>query len=200
VTLFNCKHRRVPCLNSIRSVLQEVVSLIELEKAFSHYLHQTYGGQESQLISIDGKTMQGTIPKGSTQGVHLLAAYLPAEGVVLKQVAVANKENETNTAPHLMAGIDLKNKIVRGDALQTQRQLSVDILALGGDYIWFLKENQLTLLGDVVQFFQPPQKAAVAKTMVAVNSFIVALVQKLGYSNLASARRAFIARIDAQLL
>jgi hypothetical protein len=36
VTLFNCKHRRVPCLNSIRWVLQEVVSLTELEKVFSH--------------------------------------------------------------------------------------------------------------------------------------------------------------------
>jgi hypothetical protein len=46
------------------------------------------GGQGSQLLSIDGKTMRGTIPKGVSQGVYLLAAYLPEEDVVLKQVEV----------------------------------------------------------------------------------------------------------------
>src|SRR5688572_5403003 len=80
VQLFNCKHQRMPCLNIIRLVLQEVISLEELEKLFSHYLQEAYGGQQSQLVVIDGKTMRGTIAKGSTQGVHLLAAYLPTEG------------------------------------------------------------------------------------------------------------------------
>jgi hypothetical protein len=30
-------------------------------------------------VIMDGKTMRGTIPKGSTQGVHLLTAFLPVE-------------------------------------------------------------------------------------------------------------------------
>src|ERR1700730_5188388 len=34
-------------------------------------------------IAIDGKTLRGTIPLGSTRGVHLVAAYLPDAGVVL---------------------------------------------------------------------------------------------------------------------
>ena len=160
VKLFNCKHRRMPCLNIIRGILQEVVSLDELEKLLGHYLHETYGGGQSELISIDGKTMRGTIPKGSKQGVHLLAAYLPAEGVVLKQVEVDTKENEIKAAPQLLKEIDLKNKVVCGDAMHTQRQLSVDILAKGGDYIWFLKGNQSTLLADVEQFFKPAQRYA----------------------------------------
>lgn len=157
VALFNFKHPRMPCLNIIRWVLQKIVSLEELEKILNRYLHETYGGQESELITIDGKAMRGTVPKGSTRGVHLLAAYLPAEGVVLKQVEVGEKENEISAAPELIEGINLKNKIVCADAMQTQRQLSVDILAKGGDYIWFLKENQPSLLADVQQFFKPPQ-------------------------------------------
>ena len=303
----------MPCLNIIRWVLQDIVSLDELERIFSHYLHETYGGQQSQLVTIDDKTMRGTIPKGTTQGVHLLAAYLPAEGVVLKQVEVGAKENEISAAPQLIQEIDLKNKVVCGDAMQTQRQLSVDVLAKGGDYIWFLKDNQLTLLADVEQFFKPPQicagwplpelpqtiaettdkghgrlekrtltlmvdeqqyldwpgirqvfkleryvkhlrtgkeateviygitscepemvsaaqmlrwtrhywgienglhyrrdvtlredatrisQPALAKTIAAINNFVVGLSQKLGYSNLASARRIFDARIAAQL-
>ncbi len=159
-SLFNFKHQRVPCLNIIHWVLQKIVSLEELEKRFNRYLHETYGGQESQLTTIDGKTLRGTIPKGSPRGVHLVAAYLPAEGIVLKQVEVGKKENEIRAAPQLIEAIHLKNKIVCGDAMQTQRQLSVGILAKGGDYIWFLKENQPTLLADVVQFFQPSQKTA----------------------------------------
>jgi predicted transposase YbfD/YdcC len=131
-----------------------------LERAFNHYLQTTYGGQQSQLVVIDGKTMRGTIPQGSTRGVHLLAAYLPAEGVVLKQVAVDLKENEITAAPELVAEMNLKHRVVCGDAMHTQRSLSTTVLSQGGDYLWFAKDNQPALLSDVVQYFQPPQKAA----------------------------------------
>jgi predicted transposase YbfD/YdcC len=160
VHLFNCKHQRMPCLNIIRWVLQEIVSVEALETVFLHYLHETYGGQESQLVAIDGKTMRGTIPKGGGQGVHLLAAYLPSEGVVLKQVVVEVKENEILGAGPLIEALNLKNKVVCGDAMHTQRSLSATILAQGGQYIWVLKGNQSTVLADVEQFFQLPQKSA----------------------------------------
>ncbi len=41
----------------------------------------------------------GTIPLGHTQGVHLVAAYLPHEAVTLVQVQVAAKDNEITVAP-----------------------------------------------------------------------------------------------------
>ncbi len=160
VRLFDFKHHRMPCLNIIRGVLQAVVSVEELETELRDYLHDVYGGQQSQLVAIDGKTMRGTIPTGTSQGVHLLAAYLPAEGIVLKQVEVGAKQNEISAAPALIEGLDLKNRIVCGDAMHTQRELSVDVLAQGGDYLWLLKDNQPGLLADVEQFFQPPQKGA----------------------------------------
>ena len=50
--------------------------LAELEQMLQWYLYEQYGGQTSSLIGIGGKTMRGTIPKGFTQGVHLLSAYL----------------------------------------------------------------------------------------------------------------------------
>lgn len=160
VKVFNFKHERMPCLNTIRGVLDTIISLEELERVFDQYLYERYGGQQSRLIAIDGKSLRGTIPKGELQGVHLLSAYLAEEGVVLNQVAVETKENEISAAPELIQGLDLKDKVVCGDAMHTQRQLSVDILAKGGDFIWFLKENQPTLLADVEQFFKPPQKSA----------------------------------------
>lgn len=160
VRLFNFKHQRMPCLNIIRGVLQAVVTVEELEGKLGEYLHEVYGGQQSELVVIDGKTMRGTIPPGRSQGVHLLAAYLPAEGVVLKQVEVGAKQNEISAAPDLIEGLALKNRVVCGDAMHTQRELSVEVLAQGGDYLWLLKDNQPSLLADVGQFFQPPQKGA----------------------------------------
>lgn len=159
VKVLNCKQRRTPSLNTIRRVLSMERVREELQEVLRRFLHQEYGGQQSVLVAIDGKTMRGTIPKGQTQGVHLLAAYLPAEGVTLLQMPVENKENEITSAPRLLSALDLKRRVVCGDAMFTQRKLSVQILSQGGDYIWTVKENQPTLKEDVSQFFQPPRRA-----------------------------------------
>ena len=157
VRLFDCKHARTPCLNTYRTVLGEVISQEELQTAFNRFLLTQYGGQRSLLVTIDGKTMRGTIPSGESSGVHLLAAYLPEEGVVLAQVAVEAKHNEIVAAPVLLEQVELKNRVVCGDAMHTQRELSVQIMAAGGDYLWFLKDNQPTTLADVQQFFVAPR-------------------------------------------
>ena len=88
------------------------------------------------MISIDGKTLRGTILSGEGRGVHLLAAYLPGSGLVLMQVAVDSKENEIVAAPKLLQSIDLNGAIVIGDAMHTQRKISIQIVEAGGHYIW----------------------------------------------------------------
>ena len=159
VNAFQCPRATVPSLNTIRRTLSNTMNVEELATSLNRFLHQTYGGQQSIQVTIDGKTLRGTIPKGSTQGVHLLAAYLPAEGVVLMQVAVETKENELVAAPRLLSSLDLRGRVVSGDALFTQRNLSVDILAQGGDYIWYAKDNQRHLREDIALFFVPSRQA-----------------------------------------
>ena len=44
-----------------------------------------------------------------------------------------------------------------GDSMHTQRALSVQILAAGGDYVWIAKDNQPTLRDDIAQVFAPSQ-------------------------------------------
>ena len=89
--------------------------------------------------------------------MHLLSAYLPEEGVTLAQDAVAKHENELVAAPRLLAQLDLRGRVVSGDAMFTQRNLSVQVTAQGGDYLWFVKENQPTLYEDVQRFFEVPE-------------------------------------------
>ena len=159
VLLFDLKHPKMPSVNTIRRTLSDTIVATQLQTVLVYFLHEKYGGQESQHIVLDGKTLRGTIPKGETKGVHLLSAYLPEEEVVIGQIEVETKENEISAAPKLLAKLNLKGKVVTGDAMFTQRKLSVQIPAQGGDYLWFVKDNQATLLGDIKQFFVSPRKA-----------------------------------------
>jgi len=124
-------------------------------------LQRYFDGQaqlsQEVVIAIDGKTLRGTIPPGQSQGLHLLAAYLPGEGLVLMQIAVESKENEIVAAPKLLKVLDLRGKVVIGDAMHTQRQLSIEILTAGGDYLWIAKDNQAQLKEDIAHLFAPQQ-------------------------------------------
>jgi predicted transposase YbfD/YdcC len=129
-----------------------------LEEVIGQFLTQQPGAGQSVLISLDGKTLRGTIPAGSSQGVHLLSAYLPAEGLVLVQVAVEGKENEISAAPRVLRALDLRGKVVVGDALFTQRELSVQIVAEGGEYVWFVKDNQPETRAAIEALFQEQER------------------------------------------
>ncbi len=149
------KLQRLPCHNTYRRVFADGVAAADLEKHVSAFLRQRGRTGRSVLIALDGKTLRGTIPTGQSQGLHLLAAYLPAEGIVLVELAVDSKENEIVAAPKVLASLDLRGKIVMGDAMQTQRDLSVQIIEAGGDYIWLVKDNQPALRADIEQWFAP---------------------------------------------
>jgi predicted transposase YbfD/YdcC len=109
----------------------------------------------SIALALDGKTLRGTIPVGQTQGVHLVAAYLPQHGVTLIQVQVAAKANEITIAPTVLAQLDLAGMVVTGDAMYTQRPLSTCVVEAGGDYLWIVKDNQPELHDDIEQLFIP---------------------------------------------
>lgn len=145
--------KRLPSHNTYRRVFATAINPAELDQQLNAFLRQR--GGRSVLIALDGKTLRGTIPAGQSAGLHLLAAYLPAEGIVLVQVAVESKENEIVAAPKVLASLDLRGKIVMGDAMQTQRELSVQIVEAEGDYIWLVKDNQPQLRVDIEQWFAP---------------------------------------------
>jgi len=92
---------------------------------------------------------------GQTQGVHLMAAYLPQQGVVLAQVQVASHTNEITAAPTLLKALDLRAVVVTGDAMHAQRDLSVQIVEADGDYLWTVKDNQPDLREEIATLFAP---------------------------------------------
>jgi predicted transposase YbfD/YdcC len=148
---------RAPHPSTYSRILGHVVDIEQFERVVSEFFaHQPRAGQ-SVVIAVDGKTVRGTIAAGQTQGLHLLAAYLPQEGWVLAQVEVEGKENEIKAAPRLLKCLDLRDKVVTADALLAQRALSLQIVEAGGDYVWVIKDNQPQLRQDIELLFQPEQ-------------------------------------------
>ncbi len=146
---------RAPCVNTYRRMLGEVVDIEELERVVREFFGAQPRAGQSVVVALDGKTLRGTISAGQTQGRHLLAAYLPTEGWVLFQVEVGSKENEISAAPRMLKCLDLRGKIVTGDAMFAQRELSLQIVEAGGEYVWTVKDNQTQLRQDVELLFEP---------------------------------------------
>ncbi len=147
--------KSTPHAVTISRILGKAVAVEELEQVVGSYFQSCPEVQQSLLISMDGKTVRSTIPYGQTQGLHLLALYLPQEGLVLMQMEVDQKENEIAVAPKILQMVDLEAKIVVGDALHTQRKVSAQIVEAGGDYYWTVKENQSALREAIEGFFEP---------------------------------------------
>jgi predicted transposase YbfD/YdcC len=128
----------------------------ELDRVTFNFLGRMAEKKSYQTIVIDGKTMRGTISAEDTFGVHLLTAFLPEIGIALKQLPVEKeKENEIVVAPELLAGLNLEGKIVLGDAMQTQRSLSSQIVEAHGQFVWVVKDNQKLTRQAIEVLFTP---------------------------------------------
>ena len=154
VDLLKLKRKRMPHHSTYRRILAEGVNVEELEHMSSAYL----GGQKyfskQVLVAMDGKVLCGTLDDHK-EGTYLLAAYLPSEGIVLMEVAVEGKGSEIPAAPRMLKSMDLRDKVVMGDALHTQRAVSLQIVVSGGEYIWFAKGNQPQMEEDIRLWFEP---------------------------------------------
>jgi predicted transposase YbfD/YdcC len=136
-------------------VLNKAIDMDEFERVVRDFFQNQPQTGKSVLINFDGKTMRATIPEGKTKGVHLLAAYVPEEGWVMFQIEVGSHENEIPAAKRVVKQLDLRGKVVTGDALLAQRELSTAIVEGQGDYVWTVKGNQEGLKRDIETLFEP---------------------------------------------
>jgi len=147
------KREAVPCHMTYRRVLQGMVDAEEFEGLISQYHRQRLKEEQEILLTMDGKTLRGTIPFGELRGTHLLTVYVPKQGLVLVQAQVDHKENEIVVAPQVLRQVNLCGSIIIGDAMHTQREVSRQIVAAGGHFLWFVKGNQSHTLWAIEKLF-----------------------------------------------
>jgi predicted transposase YbfD/YdcC len=147
----------MPSLRTWNRVLGTALDVEALEQTLRAYLARILTREPGGgycCAALDGKTLRGTFRLGRG-GVHLLAIYLPAEGLVLAQAEMSAKANEISTAKGLLAQVDLTCLVITGDAMFTQRSLCLQITSGQGDYVLALKENQPRLLAAIQTLFAP---------------------------------------------
>jgi len=151
------KHDRGPSQSTLHRILRGINHL-RLERALSDWAQTVMslmpGGSCEQLeaFSMDGKTLCGSSKQGA-EDAHLLSCISQSLGIVLSQVAVADKTNEITQVDDLLEGLILKGKVVTGDAIFTQRSISEYVIKRGGDYLFVVKDNQPQLLDDIEMSF-----------------------------------------------
>lgn len=152
--ILKLKRKTMPHHSTYRRIMAEVIDAEELELMVSNFLTERKHLGKQVMVSIDGKVLRGTLNEAQA-GTYLLAAYLPKEGLVLMEIAVEGKGKEIPGALNLIKMLDLRGKVVMGDALHTQREASKQIYAAGGDYIWYAKGNQSQMEDDIRLWFEP---------------------------------------------
>lgn len=157
--------KTTPHATTFSRILAQGVEVDQLQQVVTEFLLSSTQGSLSVELPIDGKTLRGTIPSGCTQGIHNLAAYLPSEGIVLCQVEVGSKENEIVAAPRVLKSIDLRGKVVTGDAMFAQRELSRQVVEAGGEYLWTVKDNQSSLRQEIETAFEIEEGKTALKVM-----------------------------------
>lgn len=148
----------MPSLSTIGRLFN-IISPQQFEKCFIDWMKKAVKPEDRDIVSIDGKTMRGTIEKDKTTGVHIVSALCNSRSLVIGQVKTNEKSNEITAIPELLDMLYLKGCIVTIDAMGCQRKIAEKIKKdCESDYVLNVKGNQEGLLNDVVECFQNFEK------------------------------------------
>lgn len=149
--------RRPPCEGAYQRLFR-VLDLAAFEAVLAAWAEQllrraSLPSQALRPVSLDGKSLRGS-DRPSHGAVHLLSVFDQVAGIVLLQGDVGST-NEHKAARKLLEGLVLEGRVVTGDAMSCQRDLSEDIIRNGGDYLFKIDDNQPALKADVALAFEP---------------------------------------------
>ena len=110
---------------------------------------------DDRHIAIDGKTLRAS-KDGDGRAEHVLSAFCGGLQTILSHEASRGKGLEIPDALKLLARLDLRDRIVTGDAVFCQRAIAQTVVDAGGDYLLPVKNNQKTLRKNIETAFAEP--------------------------------------------
>ncbi len=147
-------HKKSPCISTFHYLFKEL-NASAFEAALLEWLLAHHGHTLNPEVHLDGKTLRGS-KRGEIPGVHLLAVYSEKLGSALTEIPVDAKTNEHKAALKLLRLIPMEGVLVTGDAMFAQREVSKEIIDLGGDYLLTVKDNQPSLKQAILDAFDAP--------------------------------------------
>ncbi|MDQ3180332.1 MAG: ISAs1 family transposase [Acidobacteriota bacterium] len=140
-SLLNLEWKKSPHEATWKRITENAIDAVEVEKVFGEYLH-LMSEDESELWNLDGKVICGVKSEETDKQLHLLALAESEKSLTIKQTDLEAGENEISAGKRLLGKVDLENKIVSGDAIFAQKELSKKVVEKGGEYLWKLRANQ----------------------------------------------------------
>lgn len=138
-----------------------------LEAAFRAWVAAVATVTKGEVVAIDGKTLRRSFQKaGSSAFVHMVSAWATTNRIVLGQVKTEEKSNEITAIPRLLEFLQIKGCLVTIDAMGCQRDIAAKIIDREADYMLAVKDNQPTLLADIVATFDQAAEAPVAAAVL----------------------------------
>lgn len=137
----NLNWKRMPSLSTWQRLLGQNIEATAFDEKVGQYF-QTLSCGERQLYNLDGKVVCGTVDNQTDKQLHLLALQESEANVVIEQTALQTGENEISASKRLLGKVDLTNKVISGDAIFAQKELSKIVFEKGGEYLWKLRANQ----------------------------------------------------------
>jgi hypothetical protein len=138
---------KTPAVSTFSEVFR-ALDIDAFEAALSRWIASRRPPGAERVVSLDGKTARGS-KDGEAPGHHLVAAYEGDARAVLAQIRVDAKTNEHKAALQLLGLLPVANTVFVGDAMFCQRDLCAAIVEGGGDYVFFVKDNQPSLAVDI---------------------------------------------------
>ncbi len=140
----NLKWKRMPSVSTWQRLVGQNIEAASFDDKVGEYF-QSLSSEERGLYNLDGKVVCASVDNLTDEQLHLLALQAAGANAVIGQTALEIGENEISGAKRLLAKVDLTNKIVSGDAIFAQRELSRTVVEKGGEYLWKLRANQGTI-------------------------------------------------------
>jgi hypothetical protein len=131
----------------------KALDVAAFERVVGEWLIRT-GVAPTDPLALDGKSLRG-IHGDEVPGVHLVAAYAHEARAVVAQLRTEGKGQELAAAKEMLDQVSLEGRLVTGDALLTQREVSEKVVQRGGDYLLPVKDNQPSLRADLEAAFSP---------------------------------------------
>ena len=169
-------HAKGPSQSTIQRVFARI-AVETLEAQLAQWMQQVIAALTTDArddatldgVAMDGKTLRMSAHCGAVNA-HLLSLFSHHRGVVLGEVAVADKTNEITASADALAMLFLTGIVITGDAMFTQQAIAETIVEAGNDYLLMVKENQPTLHEEIAILFADPDADCSSAAQTSVHS------------------------------